>query len=181
MRRDLRADGAKCLRRLACQLLSVIDNFCNARPEADGCEIDHRPLKLAQAFSAFANADKLLDYNRFVEMVSGRSDGFGEECTIDVSDAAAASSAYMNELNEMMGERECFGDTQDDEGEEDIACDAWFYGEDPTVEKVKVESDPAKIAALKASGEALQAEREKKAFEMAAMLERMKANKKTAA
>ena len=43
-----------------------------AVPGAEGCDVDHRPLRLAQAFDAFANDEKLLDYQRFVEMVSGR-------------------------------------------------------------------------------------------------------------
>ena len=37
------------------QLLAVIDNFCSARPEADGCDIDHRPLKLAQVSRGHAH------------------------------------------------------------------------------------------------------------------------------
>ena len=52
-----------------------------------------------------------------------------------------------------MGERECFGAAVDEEGE-DIACDAWFYGEDPTVEKEEVAVDAARLEALKEEGRA---------------------------
>jgi len=55
------------------ELLTTIDHFCNELPDSDGCDTDHRPLRLALAFNAFANDEKLLDYERFVEMVSGRS------------------------------------------------------------------------------------------------------------
>ena len=53
-------------------LVQTIENFCNALPETDGCDVDERPLRLAQAFNAFANEEQLLDYERFVEMISGR-------------------------------------------------------------------------------------------------------------
>ena len=53
-------------------LVQTIENFCNALPETDGCDVDERPLRLAQAFNAFANDEQLLDYERFVEMISGR-------------------------------------------------------------------------------------------------------------
>ena len=42
-------------------------------------------------------------------------------------------------------------------GEE--ACDAWYYGEDPTKEKVAYEVDEVKMAALRAEGEARVARR----------------------
>ena len=58
------------------------------------------------------------------------------------------TSAYLKEEAENMGERECFGAAVDEAGE-DIACDAWFYGEDPTVEKAAVAVDAARLEALK--------------------------------
>ena len=64
--------------------------------------------------------------------------------------AAAAAEPFQD------FERECFKPAGD--GEE--ACDAWYYGEDPTVPKVLTgEADEAKIAALRAEGEALLARR----------------------
>ena len=60
----------------------------------------------------------------------------------------------------MGGERECFGEAVDEEGEDDPGCDAWFFGEDPTVQKVVKAADPSKLAALKAAGEASIARRQ---------------------
>ena len=51
---------------------------------------------------------------------------------------------------------------------------------DPPLPSAFVRSDPAKIAALRESGAAQQAEREKKAAEMAAVLARMKSKKQSA-
>ena len=113
---------------------------------------------------------RLLDYERFVEMVSGRSTATADECEISdaPSDAAAVARVrYLAEEAEMMGERECFGEATTVDDEDDIACDAWFYGEDPTVAKKEVVVDHEKIAALKAAGEAMLARRK-------AMEERMR-------
>jgi Ca2+-binding EF-hand superfamily protein len=152
-------------------LLAVIDNFCDLRPDAEGCSIDHRPLRLSQAFSAFANDEQLLDYERFVEMVSGRTDAFGEECKLVDEEAQAKRAAYLAELDEMNGERECFGEAVIEEtNEDDVACDAWFYGEDPTVEKVVKVVDQVKIDALRADGERMRVERAKREVAMAALL-----------
>ena len=148
------------------ELLKVIDNFCSMRPDADGCDIDHRPLRLAQAFNAFANEKQLLDYERFVEMVSGRKDGFADQC--EVGDEPLVRKNPLED--DLMGERECFGQAETDEGDDDLACDAWFYGEDPTQAKVEVVADPAKIAALRAAGEAARAQREKREAAMAQFL-----------
>ena len=65
--------------------------------------------------------------------------------------AAAAAEPFQD------FERECFKPAGD--GEE--ACDAWYYGEDPTAPKKALtgEADDAKIAALRAEGEALLARR----------------------
>ena len=128
------------------QLLSTIERFCAALPEAEGCEVDHRPLRLAQAFNAFANDAKLLDYQRFVEMVSGREGG-GEECEVGAPRRAAAST-YLEEEAERSGERECFGEGVDDQGEDDPSCDAWFFGEDPTEEKMQRTASPEKAPCL---------------------------------
>lgn len=49
-------------------------------------------------------------------------------------------------------ERECFGDAE-------AGCDAWWYGEDPTEEKVYEPADEAHLAALRAEGEAVLARR----------------------
>ena len=150
------------------QLLQAIDTFCQARPDAEGCEIGQRKFKLAQAFEAFANDRQLLDYERFVEMVSGRQDGV-EEC--EVVEMMPGGSSYLDDEGEMMGERECFGQAVDEQGDDDLACDAWFYGEDPHETKEKVITDPEKIAALRASGAAAVAERIKREADMAKRLQ----------
>ena len=56
------------------ELLTTIENFCTSLPDAEGCDVDQRSLALQQAFEAFANEERLLDYERFVEMVSGRAE-----------------------------------------------------------------------------------------------------------
>ena len=76
---DAKGDGAIS----QAQLIETIDHFCSARPETAGCGVDGRPLRLAQAFKAFADAQSgLLEYDGFVEMVSCRR-----------SSAAAAAAA----------------------------------------------------------------------------------------
>ena len=171
------------------QLLTVIDNFCNVRPDADGCEVDfaeERPLRLAAAFDAFANEEsRMLDYERFVAMVSGREATTTDECEVLDEDpevlraAAEIRRKYLEDEAEKMGERECFGEAVDEEtGEDDPACDAWFFGEDPTAEKVRTPTDEAKIARLKEAGMAQARERAKRQAEMEAFAERMKAMKK---
>jgi hypothetical protein len=248
------------------QLVSMIDAFCSSRPDAEGCDVPERPMRLAEAFSAFAGgAERLLDYERFVEMVSGRDDGFGEECEIvqvDAEEEAAkkaakaartaaylaeevarhhrrhtaaarhphlaasprhaslaawplrpittprsqpphrartlrsralatpcspcATSTYKHDLylpcahpyqpivsrwqGELMGERECFGEAITDTGDDDPACDAWFFGEDPNDKSTKQPVDQAKIDALRAAGEAQQHERKQREEAMAALL-----------
>ena len=72
-----------------------------------------------------------------------------------------------------MGERECFGAAVDEEGE-DIACDAWFYGEDPTVEKAEATVDAARLEALKEEGRAAVAARRRREAEAAEFQERMR-------
>lgn len=144
------------------ELLETIENFCNSMPETDGCDIDQRPLRLAEAFEAFADDERQIDYQRFVEMVSGRRDG--DECEIgEEEDEAAAEearrAAYMAEELEMMGERECFGDATTEDGEDDLGCDAWFYGQDPLEGR---EQDPAKVEALARAAEAVSALRAKR-------------------
>ena len=156
-------------------LLGVIDNFCALRPDADGCEISERPLRLAQAFNAFANDEQLLDYERFVAMVSGRSDASADECGVGESAEERAArertARYLAEEDELMGERECFGEAViEDTDEDDIACDAWFFGEDPTVEKKAVVIDEERIAALKAQGEKMLAARADREAAMKALL-----------
>ena len=94
------------------------------------------------------------------------------------ADAAAApasttTSAYLKEQAENMGERECFGAAVDEEGE-DIACDAWFYGEDPTVEKAEATVDAARLEALKEEGRAAVAARRRREAEAAEFQERMR-------
>ena len=158
------------------QLLSAVDELCAAWPEAEGCALDHRQLRLGLAYDAFANDEKLLDYERFVEMVAGWGGG-ADHCALE-ADAAAApasttTSAYLKEQAENMGERECFGAAVDEEGE-DIACDAWFYGEDPTVEKAEVAVDAARLEALKEEGRAAVAARRRREAEAAEFQERMR-------
>ena len=50
-------------------------------------------------------------------------------------------------------ERECFGNVVD------AGCDAWWYGEDPTKQKVYEPPDEAHLAVLRDEGEALLARR----------------------
>lgn len=52
---------------------------------------------------------------------------------------------------------------------------SWFYGQDPTEKKEEVKVDEAKIAALKAAGEAAAERRKKMEAEAAAFLQRKKA------
>ena len=93
--------------------------------------------------------------------------------------AAEIRRKYLEDEAEKMGERECFGEAVDEEtGEDDPACDAWFFGEDPTAEKVRTPTDEAKIARLKEAGMAQARERAKRQAEMEAFAERMKAMKK---
>ena len=133
-----------------------------AWPEAEGCALDHRQLRLGLAYDAFANDEKLLDYERFVEMVAGWGGG-ADHCAVDDGEApAAAPSSYLKEEAENMGERECFGAAVDEAGE-DIACDAWFYGEDPDEEKHEPTAEEAAAAA--ARGEALKVEMAKQLAE----------------
>ena len=61
-----------------------------------------------------------------------------------------------------------------DEAGEDIACDAWFYGEDPTVEKAAVAVDAARLEALKEEGRAAVAARRRREAEAAEFQERMR-------
>ena len=155
------------------QLLSAVDELCAAWPEAEGCALDHRQLRLGLAYDAFANDEKLIDYERFVEMVAGWGGG-ADHCAVDDGEAAApATSAYLKEQAENMGERECFGAAVDEEGE-DIACDAWFYGEDPTVEKAEATVDAARLEALKEEGRAAVAARRRREAEAAEFQERMR-------
>ena len=51
------------------------------------------------------------------------------------------------------GERECFGQATDAAGDDDYACDAWHYGEDPRAPKKVVVTDYEKIAELRKAGE----------------------------
>jgi len=155
------------------QLLSAVDELCAAWPEAEGCALDHRQLRLGLAYDAFANDEKLLDYERFVEMVAGWGGG-ADHCAVDDGEApAAATSSYLKEQAENMGERECFGAAVDEAGE-DIACDAWFYGEDPTVEKEEVAVDAARLEALKEEGRDAVAARRRREAEAAEFQERMR-------
>ena len=168
------------------QLIGVIDGFCAARPLADGCDSDAGPrnLQLAAAFDAFADEKKRLDYERFVAMVSGRREGFGVECELlddgegEMMQPEAAGQVV--EIDEMMGERECFGEAVNADGSEDLACDAWFFGEDPFADPSKrfATSDPDKIARLRAEAEAKIQEGAKREEEMAAYLARRAAAKK---
>ena len=136
----------------------------------------------------------MLDYSRFVEMVSGRegtaecelgddeagdetvatplddTEGGGEAEGSDAAESVAARVAASVakaraaappaappaavEFNDY--ERECFKPA----GEDELACDAWFYGEDPREEKVAVEVSAEKLAALRAEGAAAVARRE---------------------
>ena len=52
----------------------AIDSFCTALPEAAGCATDKRPKRVSEAVDAFANDEHALDYECFVEMISGRND-----------------------------------------------------------------------------------------------------------
>jgi len=133
------------------QFIRTVESFCSAVPDAEGCDISNRPFFLGQAFDAFANGEKLLDYEQFVQMLSGRSSG--EECALP-----AEARHSRPPIDEMMGERECFGEATHGDGEDDLACDAWFYGEDPT-EKRTAEVDHEKLAKLKAAGQELIAQR----------------------
>ena len=108
--------------------LSAVDELCAAWPEAEGCALDH-------ASSDGAGVRRLRQRREAArptlrEMVAGWGGGAD---LLEAATAAPAASAYLKEQAENMGERECFGAAVDEEGE-DIACDAWFYGEDPTVE-----------------------------------------------
>ena len=89
--------------------------------------------------------------------------------------ASTTTSAYLKEQAENMGERECFGAAVDEAGE-DIACDAWFYGEDPTVEKAEVAVDAARLEALKEEGRAAVAARRRREAEAAEFLARRNAD-----
>ena len=62
------------------EMLSTIESFCRALPEAEGCDVDPRAV-LPLAFDAFANDDQLLDYERFVELVSSSLQPL--ECVIE--------------------------------------------------------------------------------------------------
>ena len=104
-------------------------------------------------------------------MVAGWGGG-ADHCAVDDGEAPAAS-AYLKEQAENMGERECFGAAVDEEGE-DIACDAWFYGEDPTVEKAAVAVAAARLEALKEEGRAAVAARRRREAEAAEFQERMR-------
>jgi len=75
------------------EFLATIQNFCMQVPGADGCDLDQRDL-LPRAFDAFANDEQLLDYERFVEMVSGREPPL--ECELD--DAAEYGSIFGPDL-----------------------------------------------------------------------------------
>ena len=168
------------------QLIGVIDGFCAARPLADGCDSDAGPrnLQLAAAFDAFADEKKRLDYERFVAMVSGRREGFGVECELlddgEGEMVQPEAAGQVVEIDEMMGERECFGEAVNADGSEDLACDAWFFGEDPFADPSKrfATSDPDRIARLRAEAEAKIQEGAKREEEMAAYLARRAAAKK---
>mmetsp|Transcript_36887 Transcript_36887/g.61096 ORF Transcript_36887/g.61096 Transcript_36887/m.61096 type:complete len:401 (-) Transcript_36887:267-1469(-) len=54
-------------------MLATINNFCASLPDTDGCALEQRE-ELPAAFEAFANDEQQLDYERFVEMVSGRQE-----------------------------------------------------------------------------------------------------------
>ena len=62
------------------EMVATIERFCTSLPDADGCDIDERE-ELPSAIAAFANEEELLDYERFVEMVSGRSGA--DSCEIE--------------------------------------------------------------------------------------------------
>ena len=62
------------------EMLTTIESFCRALPEAEGCDVDPRAV-LPLAFDAFANDDQLLDYERFVELVSSSLQPL--ECVIE--------------------------------------------------------------------------------------------------
>ena len=172
--------------------MGAINTFCAAQPDADGCavkDLERLPLRLTEAVAAFADDGQLLDYERFVEMVSGRGQA-SEVCDLPgaegdddleeegsegervagaeggsvaeriaraVATAAPAAPAAAAAAPFQDFERECFKPAGD--GEE--ACDAWYYGEDPTAPKKLLtgEADEAKVAALRAEGEALVARR----------------------
>jgi len=63
------------------ELLAAIQRLCGALPDADGCDLDQREL-MQRSFGDFAIEDQQLDYERFVEMISGREPPL--ECEIDV-------------------------------------------------------------------------------------------------
>ena len=74
------------------EMLSVIDNFCLSLPDADGCDIELREA-LPLAISAFADDEQRLDYERFVEMISGR--GLEPvECEVDDGGFSEYSSIF---------------------------------------------------------------------------------------
>ena len=74
-------------------MLATIESFCLALPEADGCEVDPRAV-LPRAFDAFANEEQLLDYERFVELVS--SSGQPMECEISDEETVASYAAIFD-------------------------------------------------------------------------------------
>jgi len=167
------------------QLVRVVDHFCTARPDTYGCEIDDRSERLADAFTAFANADEKLDHDGFVEMVTGRSsafvsmdqfDGVVEPTALGEEDEAKQLAADPSRdlgaiYGDLMGERECFGEAKTGEGDEDYACDAWHYGEDPTQPKKDLmNADQAKVEMMRLAGENAAAERAAKEAQMAAFL-----------
>merc|ERR1740139_380236 len=75
------------------EMLSTIESFCLALPDADGCDVDPRAV-LPPAFDAFANDEQLLDYERFVELVS--SSGQPMECEISDEETVAGYSAIFD-------------------------------------------------------------------------------------
>ena len=71
------------------EMLATIENFCVALPGADGCDVDGGLASaLPLAFDAFANEEQLLDYERFVELVSGRNQPVECELPPDAGDSA---------------------------------------------------------------------------------------------
>jgi len=75
------------------EMLATIENFCVALPGADGCDIDGGLASAVPlAFDAFANEEQLLDYERFVELVSGRNQPV--ECELPPDAGESATQAF---------------------------------------------------------------------------------------
>ena len=88
---DLDGDG----RISQAEMMKTIGSFCYALPDADGCDLDNLGA-LPLAFDAFADEEHLLDYERFVEMLSGRTAPL--ECEIGYDEAADARAVFGADL-----------------------------------------------------------------------------------